>query len=162
MKNVMMFPFRMATILLPLSLLPATEVASRAAEPAKKCSIGDRVVQRNREFSLRVGERGIDRKVPIDIWCVDKIDGATVWISAEYLGIVGRTTADQVIRVDRAIAYFSDQIRERTDDAFNRVIRAELWLERGELNEAMADCSLRRPVSIRAIPHPTKLARTFG
>jgi tetratricopeptide (TPR) repeat protein len=49
--------------------------------------------------------------------------------------------ADQVVSVERAIAFFSDQLREHPDDAFARVIRAELWLDRDEPDEAMADCN---------------------
>ena len=71
---------------------------------------------------------------------MQKVDGAKLLLSGGYLGIVGWTEADQVIRVDRAIRYFSDQIREHPNDTFARVMRAQLWLDRGELDEAMADC----------------------
>ena len=80
------------------------------------------------------------RTVPIDVWRVEKVEDSRVPISAEFLGIVGWTAADQVVRMDRAISHFSAQIREHPNDAFAQVIRAETWLESDQLDETMKDC----------------------
>ena len=110
-------------------------------EAANNDSARKRVVQRFRELTLRMGEGGIERKVPLDLWSVEKVDGPNVLIRAEKVGIVGWTSADQVVSVDRAMGYFSDQIREHPNDAFARVLRATLWRDADALDKAMADCN---------------------
>ena len=140
MKYVVLFRIRLAAILLLVTLIPATEPASRAAELAKKYSIGDRVVQRSRAFKLHVGDRRTERSVPFDIWSVEKVDGPNIWVSAS-VGIAGWTRADQVVSIDQAMAFFSEQIRDHPRDAFARVSRAVLWLDKNELDKALTDCN---------------------
>ena len=76
------------------------------------------IVQRNREFKLRIGDPGIERTVPLDIWRVESVDGTKLSIRAELLGLGGLVTTDQVISIDQAMVYFTDQIREHPNDAF--------------------------------------------
>jgi tetratricopeptide (TPR) repeat protein len=114
--------------------------ALRAGEPAKELSIGDRVVQKYRTFTLRTGEQGIERKVPFVIWRVEKVDGARVWVRAEGFGVSGWAPADQVIATEQAMTYYTEQIRDHPNDAFPRVMRAQLWPEDKDTEKALIDC----------------------
>jgi tetratricopeptide (TPR) repeat protein len=139
MQKGVTFGLRLAAILLPLTMIPVTELECRAAEPAKKYSEGDRVVQKDRSFTLRTDAAGTGRKVPFDIWCVEKVDGSKLRIRAESHGITGWASVDQLVFLDQAMAYFSDQIRDHPRDAFARVMRAYLWREKKELDKAIAE-----------------------
>ena len=104
MKNGVKLGSWLAAMLLSFALIPATGPGPRADEPGRKAAVGNRVVQKFRAFSLRMGEGGIERKVPLDIWCVEKVDGPNVLVRAEKLGFVGWTLDDQVI--DKASSDF--------------------------------------------------------
>jgi tetratricopeptide (TPR) repeat protein len=139
MENPMLFGSRLAVVLLLVSGITSMRPECRGDEPAKNHPVGSRVVQKNRSFMLRTGDQGVERQVPLDIWCVEKVKGPKLWIRATHLDIVGWARADQVVSIDQAIAYFSDQIRENPRDAFARVIRAELWRVEEEPDKALAD-----------------------
>ena len=133
--------FRLGAMFLPVALFSAGEPGSRADEPAAKTApVGSRVVQKNREFLLRVGDAGKERMVPLDIWHVEKIDGARIHLRGEKFGIAGLALADELIAVDRAIVYFSDQIRDQPDHAFAFVMRTMLCRDKKELDQALTDC----------------------
>jgi tetratricopeptide (TPR) repeat protein len=140
MKSLMLIEFRLAAVLL-VSGITSMRPECRGDEQAKNDRVGSRVVQKNRSFTLRTGDQGIERQVPLDIWCVEKVEGPKLWIRAMHLDIVGWARADQVVSTNQAIAYFSDQIREHPRDAFARVSRAELWRDKEEPDKALADCN---------------------
>ena len=140
MKRPMVFRCRLWAVFLLAFVIGMPRPLCQADEPAKSLSVGKRVVQRNREFKLRIGDAGIERTVPLDIWRVERVDGTKLSIRAELLGLGGLVTTDQVISIDQAMVYFTDQIREHPNDAFARVMRAELWRDKKEPDKALADC----------------------
>ncbi len=157
MKRPILVRFRLAAMMLPFAVIAGTQRASAAEKLAPKYSVGDRVVQRNPAFKLRTGPEETVRQVSLDIWRVEKVEGPKLWISAEYLGIVGCTRAEQVIRVDRAITYFrgqawfakqeydkaiadySEVIRLKPDNAGAYFNRSAAWREKGDNARATAD-----------------------
>jgi tetratricopeptide (TPR) repeat protein len=124
---------------LSIALVTANPLASRAGEPAKQCAVGDRVVQKNREFKIRADKDGGSvRAVPIGTWCVDKVEGGKISLWSESFGS-GWIEVDQVVRVDDAMKFFSDRIRDNPQDAFAHVMFAVLWYDEGEFDKALAD-----------------------
>lgn len=140
MKKPMLIRFRLAAASLPVVWVMVAQPALRADEPAKVVSVGDRVVQKNRTFTLRTGEQGIERKVPLVIWRVEKVDGARVWVRADDFGVSGWAPVDQVITAKQAMTYYTDQIRDHPNDAFPRVMRAQLWPKDNDIEKALIDC----------------------
>jgi hypothetical protein len=112
MESPMLFGFRLAAVLLAVSGITSMRPECRGDEPAKNDRVGSRVVQKSRSFMLRTGGQGVERQVPLDIWCVEKVEGPKLWIRAKHLDIVGWARADQVVSIDQAIAYFSAEVRD--------------------------------------------------
>jgi len=131
---------RLAAMLPALGLILAVTAESRAGEHAKIDRVGQRVVQKHREFTIRVEYQGAERKVALDIWRVEQADGPRLRIRAEKLGVFGCASAEQVIPLENAIAYFTDQIRDHPRDAFAYVMRASVWRDKKELDRALVDC----------------------
>ena len=105
MNRLTLIEAHLAKILTALAFTTATPLACGADKPAIKLSLGDQVVQNSREFKVRpILQPGKERSVPIDAWRVQKIEDHRVLICAQSLGIAAWTSADQVIRIDRAIA----------------------------------------------------------
>src|SRR5262249_32024523 len=120
------------------ALAPPTPVNAQA-DPGW---IGTRVVQRSSEFALRTGSEAVPRSVTeIYTYRVEGIDddGCRLQLKAESNGPSGWIAPDLVIPFDRAIAFFTDRIEEKTRDAFARVMRAKLWRDKKEYDRALRD-----------------------
>jgi hypothetical protein len=126
MKRIVLNGASLPAMLLPLCLVAATVLQSRAEEPAKNEWIGKRVVPKARDFTLGAGDEGAESKVELDIWCVEKEDGPRLWVRGERLGLAGWARADQVVSVENAIAYFTSEIRDHPQDAFAFIARQAL------------------------------------
>ena len=75
----------------------------------------------------------------LDFYRVEQVDGPSLLLRPESQGQTGWAAADQVIPVDQAIDYFSQQVRARPGDAFCRAARALLWSDKGEFDKAVRD-----------------------
>jgi tetratricopeptide (TPR) repeat protein len=148
-----------AAVLLSIALVTANPLASRAGEPAKQCAVGDRVVQKNREFKIRTDEDGGSvRAVPIGSWHVDKVENGKISLWSGSFGS-GWVKTDQVVRVDDAMKFFSDRIRDNPQDAFAHVMLAVLWRDKGEFDKALADSNDAIRIDPRAaITYETRAA----
>ncbi len=127
---------------------PAAPAASREGprpQPAEGAAagpewIGKRVLQKYRQFQLKVEDRIVDRKHEILTYRVKKVDGPWLWLEAEGLGLAGWAMAEQVVPVEEAIVFFTRYIREFPDDVHGFFMRAIVWYqERNEPELALDD-----------------------
>jgi tetratricopeptide (TPR) repeat protein len=106
--------------------------------------VGKRVVERYRGFRLRLEDQVIDPKM-INIYRVERVNGAWLWLKAEGVSLSGWAPADQVIPVEQAIEFFTDHIRANPGDPHGYTMRAIIQREEkkehdialGDLNEAI-------------------------
>jgi tetratricopeptide (TPR) repeat protein len=129
-----------AIVVLTLGLTAALPCRSLCAEPAANQWIGQRVVPKRPDFTLRDTEEGPARSAKIAIYRVDRVDGGFLQVKAEG-GSSGWTEAARVVPVDQANAYFSRAIQESPRDPHNHTMRAIVLLfERDDAQHALADC----------------------
>ena len=122
MKKPMLIRFRLAAASLPVVWVMVTQPALRADADQEAFDGRPRGPDIPHVHTLN-RQRGVERKVPLDIWQVEKVDGTNISIRAEKLRLGGWTPADQVIAIDPAMVYFADQIRDHPDDLFVHVMR---------------------------------------
>ena len=96
--------------------------AAFAQEPAVEAQVAA-IVQKQRNFVLLADNEMTGRAVAIDVWRVEKIEGRRVYLTGEKLGVAGWASADEVVPMEKAIDYFSGQIRDQPRDAFAYVMR---------------------------------------
>jgi tetratricopeptide (TPR) repeat protein len=113
--------------------------AVMAQQPVAKPMVGRRVVQRMNEFTLHIENRVIDRKRVIHFYRVEQTNGPWLWVRAEGNGFSGWALADQVVAVEDAIAFFTDQIRDDPENVFPYVMRAMLWQDQKQIDKALRD-----------------------
>jgi tetratricopeptide (TPR) repeat protein len=102
--------------------------------------IGKRVVQRASHFSLRVNDEPVERSgKAIDFYRVEQADGPSLWLKAETQGSSGWAAAVDVVPVDQALDFFSQQIVGHPTDAFLHAVRAFLWLDKKGFDNALRD-----------------------
>ncbi len=104
--------------------------------------IGKRVVQKQRDFSLRVDptKKAVEQSEDeIHIYRVAKIDGPSLWLEAEAGGSSGWAPADHVVPVELAIAFFTGQMHDHPKDSFPILMRATIWHDKKDVARAMED-----------------------
>jgi tetratricopeptide (TPR) repeat protein len=109
---------------------------------ADKGWIGKRVVQKQRDFSLRIDptKKAVEQSEDeIHIYRVTKSDGPSLWLEAETGSSGGWAPADHVVPVDLAVAFFSSQMRDHPKDSFPILMRATVWHDKKDLARAMED-----------------------
>jgi tetratricopeptide (TPR) repeat protein len=104
--------------------------------------IGKRVVQKQRDFSLRVDAKKAavqQSEDEIHIYRVTKTDGNSLWLEAEAGGYGGWALADHVVPVDLATAFFTSEMRDHPKDSFPILMRAAVWHDKKEPARALED-----------------------
>lgn len=102
--------------------------------------VGKRVVQKIPKFRLR--SANATREPPGVVWVyrVERVEGDSLWLQAEGVGVSGWARADEVVPIEQAIDYFTEYIRDHPDDVYGYQRRATIRiLERTELAQALAD-----------------------
>ncbi len=131
---------RLAAMALALGLATAVPGRSLAGEPAGKERIGQRVVPKHRDFTLRATEDGPERAAKMAIYRVDEVKGGSLRLTPPG-GPGGWGDAVQVVPVDEAVEFFSDVISKSPRDPHNYAMRAMVLLfEREDPAHALADC----------------------
>ena len=102
---------RIVAVSLAFILSAANE--SPAQQPPADVQVGQRVVQKRRDFSVHADNEPHERALVIDVWRVEKVDGTRVFLTGETFGITGWASSDQIISVEKGVDYFSQQIHER-------------------------------------------------
>src|ERR1700722_18146329 len=98
--------------------------------------IGKRVVQKQRDFSLRIDptKKAVEQSEDeIHIYRVTRTDGPSLWLEAETGSSSGWAPADHVVPVDLAIAFFSSQMRGHPQDSFPILMRATVWHDKKDV-----------------------------
>ena len=71
--------------------------------------VGRKVVQKQVKFNLKIGNQVVDRKCRIEIYRVMRTEGPWLWLKAT--GLEGWALAADVVPLDKAIDYFTQQTR---------------------------------------------------
>jgi tetratricopeptide (TPR) repeat protein len=130
--------WRVASIL--TVVLTTSPMLARSQQPAADQWLGKRVVQRYNNFPLRINGQAVLRSgMELHIYRVQKIDGDQLWLEGEDDGPSGWASADQLVRVEDALAYLSERIRAHPDDGFFYALRAAIHIDGNEFNLAVAD-----------------------
>jgi len=131
------------TIILAAVGMAITFVGSvRLHAQADKNLIGKRVVQKSKDFTLRLDNRVVETKNSIYIFRVERIDGPSVLLQANGCTLSGWASADSVVPVEQAIDFFTGEVRARPLDPFPRMMRAMIWGDEQETDKAIADYSV--------------------
>ena len=129
---------RPANLLALVLTFPPASAQQTAVPPADDDWIGKRVVQKERDFQLRVQKQVVDRKGVLTTYRVEQVNGHWLWLRAD--GLAGWARADTVVPADRAIAFYTDYIRDHPDDAYGFSMRGTIWLEeKKDLKAALKD-----------------------
>ena len=139
LRGVLGDPLRVALFIVVFGTKLIAPKAAVAQQPMQKPMVGRRVVQRSNEFALHIENRVVDRKRVIHFYRVEQINGPWLWVRADGNGFSGWALGDQVISVDEAVGFFSDQIRDDPGNVFPYVMRAMLWQDRKEIDKALRD-----------------------
>ena len=101
--------------------------------------IGKRVVQKFKSFDLRSGDQLVDRKYVGFFYRVERASGPRLWLKAELLDLSGSANSGDLVPVDKAIEFFTGQIRDNPQDAFAYFMRARLWRDMKDMDRAVSD-----------------------
>jgi tetratricopeptide (TPR) repeat protein len=128
----------LAAQIVVLGLNAILPTASFARQPAGEAWVGRRVMPKHRGFQLRVGSDIVDRKGWPAFYRVEQADGPMLRLRGQEIS--GWAPAEQVVPVEKAIEFFTDQIRTNPGDAHAYVMRAMIWMnDRDGLDKAMDD-----------------------
>jgi tetratricopeptide (TPR) repeat protein len=101
---------------------------------------GKRVVQKSRNFVLRFNDEPVERTGKwLDFYKVQETDGPSLLLKAEGQGARGWAADVEVVPVEKAIDYFTAQIRARPRDAFGYAMRGFLRHDKHEIDSALDD-----------------------
>jgi tetratricopeptide (TPR) repeat protein len=102
--------------------------------------INKRVVQRSAEFRLKIDDEPVERSgKAIEFYRVERTDGALLWLQAEKARYGGWAKADDVIPVEQAIAFFTQEIHAHAREGFYHAMRAFVRRDQNELDAALSD-----------------------
>jgi tetratricopeptide (TPR) repeat protein len=99
--------------------------------------VGSGVVMKSWETRLRIGAQTSPGRLPHHVFRVERAEGDWLWVVAPLWR--GWVRGDEVVPVDRAMAFFDSEILAHPGDWGHYLRRAHLLLEKGELDKARAD-----------------------
>jgi tetratricopeptide (TPR) repeat protein len=135
----------LAGLLLGVSIAAALPGNSAPGQTANEW-VGKRVVEKFSNFALRIDNQVVERsQMEIHIYRVEQFNNGRLRLKAEGVGLAGWATVNDVVPVDDAIDFFTDQIRANPNDVFSYIMRALIWsdvkkeldIALGDLNEAL-------------------------
>ena len=103
--------------------------------------VGKRVVPRARDFVLRNDDEPVEpSRKAIAIYRVEQAeDGPTLRLAAEGQRLTGSARIAEILPVEQAVGFFTDQIRVHPRDAFSYAMRALVRHDRKEFDAALQD-----------------------
>jgi tetratricopeptide (TPR) repeat protein len=101
--------------------------------------VGRRVMITHGNLTLRSGNEVLDHAHLDVFYRVERASGTSLWLRSEGTGPSGWVHADQVIPVEKAVEFFTEQMRAEPRDWFPYVMRARVWGERKEFEHALRD-----------------------
>jgi tetratricopeptide (TPR) repeat protein len=130
---------RLAVVVLALGLATAIPGRSLGGEPAGAERIGQRVVPKHKDFTIRQAEDGPQRAGKIAVYRIEEVKGAAVRLMPDG-GPSGWADSAQVVPLEHAVEFFTDAIGKSPRDPHNYAMRAMVLLvEREDPVHAMAD-----------------------
>lgn len=96
--------------------------------------IGQEVVLKSAAAALELGERGVYRR-----YRVEQVEDDWLWLASATGSPVGWVKAGDALPLVDAVAYFTRRIRDDPTAAWAYHRRALAWLDRGEVDIALAD-----------------------
>jgi tetratricopeptide (TPR) repeat protein len=104
--------------------------------------IGKRVVPKDSHFTLLVNGEPIERgSKGIEFYKIEQVDGPSLLLAGQTPGPNGWAPADDVVLVEHAVEFFSQQIRAHPGDPYFLAARALLWSDRKAYESAFRDYS---------------------
>jgi tetratricopeptide (TPR) repeat protein len=129
---------RLAWALLLTLVPPLTMVAAPAlAESKADIPIGTRVILRGSETTLRVGDKIVARGDVHRVYRVEREDGPWLWLVSE--GVRGWALASEVIAFDRALEFFTAELRKQPHSAWAYHMRGIIWYDLHDYQKAISD-----------------------
>jgi tetratricopeptide (TPR) repeat protein len=123
-------------VTLALVLAPLAEARGQDADDC----VGKRVVQKVRDFTLKIDDEPVERSGKAIEFCrVLRTDGPLLWLKAETSGATGGAALESVVLADKAIEFFTNEIAARPQSAFAYAMRAFLRHDRKQLDLALQD-----------------------
>ena len=114
--------------------------AARADDP--ELERGTTVVARMANFVLRDGEKVIQPNSPYAIYRVQLVEGDGLRLYSH--GREGDARVIDVVQLEKAEAYFSEQLTAQPRDVYGYLMRCTIRLQRRDLANALADCEAAR------------------
>jgi tetratricopeptide (TPR) repeat protein len=129
-----------ASVLAVFGLFRAFAVPGPLIAQADNGWVGKRVVQKFDNFTLRIGNQVVDRSgETIEFYRVEETNGPRLRLKVEGQGLNGWATVNDVVPVEQGIEFFTNQVRANPQDAHSYVMRALLWRDKNELDNALRD-----------------------
>src|SRR4051812_47846923 len=100
--------------------------------------VGTRVVTKS-TTPLRVGQRVVDDGSTFRVYTVERADGGWLWLVSG--SVRGWVPAGEVVPFDRAIDFYTQEVRADPANAAAYNTRGLVWQEKGEPDNALADYS---------------------
>jgi tetratricopeptide (TPR) repeat protein len=126
------------TIALILLIIGTIDLPLRAQ--ANPGWIGKRVLPRTSKFTLLINGEAFDRTdEEVDLYRVEQVDGTSLLLKAQAHGARGWAERDQVILVEHAVEFFTQQIQAHPDSVYFHTARALLLTDRKEYDRALRD-----------------------
>jgi tetratricopeptide (TPR) repeat protein len=102
--------------------------------------IGKRVVQTQHNLALKSDVQSEGRpQVEIHVYRVERIDGRLLWLEAEGGHVAGWALAGDLVPVEKAVEFFSSEMKARPTDPFPFLMRATIWHDKRDLVRALTD-----------------------
>jgi tetratricopeptide (TPR) repeat protein len=131
--------YRVCSAVVP-SLVVVFTIPSAAFAQPEDPWLGKRVVQAFRDFTLRINDEPVERMGrTIDVYQVERVEERSLWLKSEKQRVQGSASIDSIVPVERAIEYFTQQIRGGPQDAFPYAMRAFVRHVRNENDLALQD-----------------------
>jgi tetratricopeptide (TPR) repeat protein len=150
--------------LMAVALVLAAPSLLRAQPQAQADWTGKRVVPRSRAFVLRIDDEPVEASGKVlAIYRVERVDdGSLLWLQAEGQRPSGWAKSDEVVPVERAVAFFTEEIRTHPQDAFPYLMRAFVRHDQGALDDALHDYDQAIRLDPRSAPALCNRARAWS
>jgi tetratricopeptide (TPR) repeat protein len=131
---------KLAILAFAFKLMSGEPAAAIAQQKAANPWLDKAVVPKNRDFTLKDSQKGSSVKGPADVYHVSLVSGNSLLLTTS--GVSGWAPIDQVVPLEQADAFFTNQIRARPGESFNHAMRAIVSLAaNGDLDRAVGDLS---------------------
>jgi tetratricopeptide (TPR) repeat protein len=123
-----------------LALVISLAIPHSVSAQAGNDWINKRVVQRSADFRLKIDDEPVERSgKSIEFYRVERSEGPLLWLQAENDRYGGWAKVDDVVPVEQAIAFFTEQIHAHPRQGFYHAMRAFVRRDCNELDDALKD-----------------------